>query len=184
MSAKRTRIEGQAIAAVAEVAVGPFADARQAGAERLLGHVLAVADEDGGIAQVRIARHMLDVVGIAVGAQRSLALVAWLHRKAADEVGEENIGLALELRVLVIVVVHVPGLVADHDVVVLGLDQVDEGHEVVIHDLVHRAQGEEGRQIVFSGHLLEVAALVGQALGDRVQAFAFALEVASRPGRR
>ena len=100
------------------------------------------------------------------------------HRQAADEVGEEDEGLALELRVLVVVVVDVPGLVADHDVVVLGLHQVDEGHEVVAHDLVHRAQREERRQVVLAGHLLEVAALVGQALRDRVQAFAFALEVA------
>ena len=106
------------------------------------------------------------------------ALVVALHRQAADEVGEEDERLALQLRVLVVVVVDVPRLVADHDVVVLGLEQVDEGHEVVGHDLVHRAQREERLQVVLAGHALEVPALVGQALRDRVQPLAFVLEVA------
>ena len=122
---------------------------------------------------------MFDVLGIAVGAEEGLALVV-LHRQAADEVGQEHEGLALQLRVLVIVVVHVPGLVADHDVVVFLLHQVDEGHEVVHHDLVHGTQGEECGQVVFSRYVLEVSTFVGEPPGGRVHALAFEDQITGR----
>ena len=78
----------------------------------------------------------------------------------ADEVGEEGVGRPLEVRVLVQVVVEVPALVADPEVVALALHHVGEGHEVGRHDLVHVPQGVEGVQLVVRGPALEVRALV------------------------
>jgi len=76
-----------------------------------------------------------------------------------------------------VVVIDLPGFVADDDVVVLRFDQIDEGQEIARHHLIHGAQGEEGLQVVLAGHRLEVPALVGQAPDDGMQAFAFAFEV-------
>ena len=177
---ERVRVERQGVAGEGEVAPGPVADPRQAGTERQLGDVFRVADEDRPVADPRIAGDVLDVVGVAVGAQVRLALVALLHRQAADEVGQEHERLALELRVLVIVVVDFPGLVADDDVVVLLAQHVGEGQEVARHHLVHRAQREERLQVVLARLRLEVTALVGEPRGDRMQPLALALEVGRR----
>ncbi len=59
------------------------------------------------------------------------------HREIADEVGEPDIGPALQLRVLVPVVVDLPGLVTDHQVVQTLIEHLLEDHEVGHQDLVH-----------------------------------------------
>jgi hypothetical protein len=74
---------------------------------------------------------------------RRLALAALGHWQPADEVGQPHVCGALALRVLVEVVVDLPGLVADPHVVALLLDDVVEEHEVGDEDLVHAAVGLE-----------------------------------------
>ena len=60
------------------------------------------------------------------------------------------------------VVVDLPRLVADHEVVGLGLQQVVEHHEVGDEDLVHVPPGVEGVEVVLAGLGLEVRGLAGQ----------------------
>ena len=68
----------------------------------------------------REARDVLDHLGVVVGGQERLALAAVGHRQPADEVGQPDVGGPLLLGVLVEVVVELPGLVADPEVVVLS----------------------------------------------------------------
>ncbi len=164
---ERRGVERQRVAAVGEVTVSPCSDAGQAWTERRLRHVLRIADEDGRVAHVGKALDVLDVVGVPVRAEEGFPLVV-LHRQASHEVRQEDERLALELGVLVVIVVDLPRLVADHQIVVLALHQVDEGHEVVRHELVHRSEREERRQVVLARDVLEVLALAREPRGQRV----------------
>ncbi len=62
------------------------------------------------------------------------------------------------------VVVELPGLVADPEVVVLVADEVVEDHEVREQDLVHPPDGLEAVQVVLGGLALHVTGLVGQVM--------------------
>ena len=141
-----------------------------------------VADEDRQVAQPRVARDLLDHLGVVVGGQRGLGRAAVGHRHPADEVGQPGERAALELGVLVQEVVEVPALVGDHQVERLLGDQVVEDHEVGQQDLVHPPVGLEDVQVVLARLGRDVRALVrqesrrrvyplaalGEQLGDRV----------------
>ena len=79
------------------------------------------------------------------------------------------------------VVVQLPGLVPDPEVVALVAHDVVEEHEVGGEDLVHAAQGLEAVQVVLGGLRLDVAGLVGQVGAGGVDALALPLE---HPGDR
>ena len=84
------------------------------------------------------------------------------HGEPTDEVREPAIGESLQLRILVEVVVDVPGLVADDQVVVPFVHDVVEHHEVVEEDLVHPAPGLEAVQPVLAALGLDVCRLARQ----------------------
>ena len=111
-------------------------------------------------------------LGVVVGGEVGLAV----HRQPADEVRQPHVRRALELRVLVQEVVELPRLVADPQVVVLGLDDVVEDHEVRDQDLVHPAPGLEAVQVVLGRLGLHVRGLVGQVPAGGVDALALGLE--------
>ena len=119
-----------------------------------------VADEDGPVAHAREARDVLDHLRVVVGGQERLVLAAVRHRQPADEVGQPDVGGLLLLRVLVQVVVELPRLVADPEVVLLVADEVVEDHEVREQDLVHPADRLEAVQVVLGRLALDVAGLV------------------------
>ncbi len=103
-----------------------------------------VADEDGAVAHAGMPLDVPDHLGVVVGGQERLVLAARRHRHVADEIGEPGeLGL-LQLRMLVPVVVDVPGLVGDHEIVAALLDGILEDHEVGDQHLVHAADGLEG----------------------------------------
>ena len=156
--------------------LGPVADRRQVRAEALGDDVVGVADEDRPVADAVVAGDVLDHLGVVVGGQEGLVVAAVLHRQPAHEVGEPDVGGALELRVLVQVVVELPGLVADPEVVLLGSDEVMEDHEVRDQDLVHPPPGLEAVEIVLGGLRLDVVRLVGQMGARRMDALALGLE--------
>jgi hypothetical protein len=91
---------------------------------------------------------VLDHLGVVVGGQVRLALATGRHRQPADEIGHPGEGRSLQLRVLVQVMVDVPGFVADDHVVFACLDGVVEDHEVGQEDLVHPADRLEGVEVV------------------------------------
>ena len=95
-------------------------------------------------------------------------LAAIGHRQPADEVGQPDVRRALLLGVLVQVVVELPRLVADPQVVRLVAYQVVEHHEVGQQDLVHPADRLEAVQVVLGRLALDVARLVGQQRAGRV----------------
>ena len=103
-------------------------------------------------------------------------LAAVGHRQPADEVGQPRVGGALLLRVLVQVVVDLPALVGDPQVVVGLADEVVEDHEVGDQDLVHAPPRLEAVQVVLGRLGLDVARLVGQVAAGRVDALAGGLE--------
>ena len=90
------------------------------------------------------------------------------HREPADEVGEPAVREPFEFGVFVQVVVDVPGLVADHEVVVATVHDVVEDHEVGQEDLVHVPPGLEAVQVVLAAFRFEVRRLVGEMLARRV----------------
>ena len=146
--------------------LGPVADHRQVGPERVADDVVGVADEDRPVADARVARDVLDHLGVVVGGQEALVLAAVGHRQAADEVGQPHVGGPLLLGVLVQVVVELPRLVPDPEVVVLVAHDVVEDHEVGDQDLVHPAQGLEAVEVVLGRLGLDVVRLVGQQGGS------------------
>ena len=142
-----------------------------------LGHdVLGVADEDGLIAHAREARDVLDHLLVVVAGQERLVVAAVGHRQPADEVGQPDVGRPLLLRVLVQVVVELPGLVADPEVVVLVAHEVVEDHEVGEQDLVHPPDRLEAVQVVLRRLALDVLRLVGEEGAGRVDPLAARLE--------
>ena len=154
----------------------PVADQRQARAERVRDDVLRLADEDRPVADVREARDLLDHLGVVVRGQHGLALAALGHRQPADEVRQPAVRRALQLGVLVQVVVELPRLVSDPEVVLLGAGDVVEDHEVGEQDLVHPPDRLERVQLVTVGLRLDVARLVRQVPAGGMDALARGLE--------
>jgi hypothetical protein len=124
----------------------------------------------------REARDVLDHLRVVIRRQEGLVLAAVLHRQPADEVGQPHVGGALLVRVLVQVVVELPGLVADPEVVLLVADEVVEDHEVGEQDLVHPPDRLEAVQVVLGRLALDVPRLVGEQLARGVDALAASLE--------
>jgi hypothetical protein len=99
---------------------------------------------------------------------RFLARTAVGHRQPADEVRHPGEGKPFQVRVLVQEVVEIPGLVTDHQVVALRLDNIVEHHEVVHQDRVHSADRLERVQVMLACLVLDMGRLVGQPLGRRM----------------
>jgi hypothetical protein len=123
-----------------------------------------------------VAGALLEHLGVVVGGQQRLALAEVRHREPADEVGQPCEREPFELGVLVQEVVHVPGLVADHEVVGLLLHDVVEDHEVVDEDLVHVADRLEDVQVVLTGLSLDVGRLAREPRRCGVHPFSRLLE--------
>ena len=156
--------------------LGPVADGGQLGAEAVGDDVVGVADEDGTVADPRVAGHVFDHLGVVVGGQEGLVLAAVGHGQEADEVGEPDVLAPFQLRVLVPEVVDVPRLVADDHVVQPLLDDLLEQHEVGDQDLVHAAQRLEAVEVVPAGLRGDVRRLVGQPPTGRVDVLTLGLE--------
>ena len=169
-------IETRDVAREAVVLLGPLADLRQVRSEPLGHDVLWVADEDGLIAQAREARDVLDHLLVVVAGQERLVLAAVRHRQPADEVGEPRVRRPLLLGVFVQVVVELPRLVADPEVVLLVADEVMEDHEVREQDLVHAPDRVEAVQVVLGRLALDVTRFVGEERARRMDLLAASLE--------
>ena len=103
---------------------------------------------------------MLDHLRVVVRRDERLAFAAVGHRQPADEVGQPDVRRALLLRVLVEVVVELPRLVADPEVVLLIAHEIVEDHEVREQDLVHPPDRLEAVQVVLGALALDVLRLV------------------------
>ena len=84
-------VEAGDVAGEVVVLLGPVADRREAGAERVGDDVVGLADEDRPVADARVARDVLDHLGVVVGGEERLVLAAVGHRQPADEVGEPRV---------------------------------------------------------------------------------------------
>ena len=175
------RVEAGHVAGEVEVLLGPVADRREVGAEAVRNDVVGVADEQRPVAHAPVPSDVLDHLGVVVGCQVGLVRAAILHRQPADEVCEPHVCRSLLLGVLVQVVVELPRLIADPEVVLLRLDEVVEDHEVREQDLVHPPPGLEAVEVVLGRLRLDVARLVGQMLAGRMDPLTLALE---HPGDR
>ena len=113
------RVEPGDVAGEVEVLGGPVADERQVGAEGVGHDVAGVSDVDRPVAQARVPGDVLDHLRVVVSGEEGLAVAAVVHRQPPDEVGEPAVRGPLLLRVLVQVVVELPGLVADPQVVLI-----------------------------------------------------------------
>ena len=130
----------------------------------------------GTVTDPRVARDVLDHLGVVVGGQEALAVSAVGHREEADEVGQPHVLAPFQLGVLVPEVVDVPRLVADHDVVQPFLDDLLEHHEVGDQDLVHAAQRLEAVEVVLAGLRRDVRRLVGEPPTGRVDVLTLGFE--------
>ena len=119
---------------------------------------------------------MLDHLRVVVGGDEGLTLSAVGHRQPTHEVGQPDVGRALLLGVLVQVVVELPCLVADPEVVLLLADEVVEDHEVREQDLVHPPDRLEAVEIVLGRLALDVMRLVRKLGARRVDSLAARLE--------
>jgi len=173
---QRCRIKPGYVPTEGEVAFRPVTDRRQTGAE-VVGHdVVGFADEDRSVPKARETLDMFDHLGVVVGGQKRLAFATRRHRQPSDEVGHPRERRALQLRVLVEEMVDVPRLVADHEVVLAGLDDIVEDHEVRDEDLVHAADGLEGVQVVLGRFGRDVRGLRGELCAHGVDPLAVRLQ--------
>ena len=170
------RVEAGHVAGEVEVLLGPVADRRKVGAEALRNDVVGVADEQRPVPKAPVPSDVLDHLGVVVGREIGLVRAAVLHRQPADEVREPHVCRPLLLGVLVQVVVELPGLIADPEVVLVRLDEVVKDHEVREQDLVHPPPGLEAVEVVLGGLRLDVARFVGEMLAGRMDPLALALE--------
>jgi hypothetical protein len=107
-------VEPGDIAGEPVVVLHPVTDQREPVTEAVGDDIVRVADEQGQVADPRVAGNLLDHLGVVVGGQRGFRSAAFGHRQPADEVGEPAVGEALELGILVEEVVDLPRFVADH----------------------------------------------------------------------
>ena len=141
------------------------------------GHdVVGVADEHGLVAHAREARDVLDHLLVVVAGDERLVVAAVGHRQPADEVGQPHVGGPFLLGVLVQVVVELPRLVAEPQVVGLVADDVVEDHEVREQDLVHPPDRLEAVQVVLGRLALDVPRLVRQERARRMDPLPALLE--------
>ena len=166
------RVEAGHVAREVVVSLGPVADQRQAGTERLGDDVVGVADVERAVAKAREALDVLDHLRVVVRSQERLVLGAVLHRQPADEVRQPHVRGLLLLGVLVQVVVELPRLVSDPEVVRVVADDVVEDHEVREEDLVHPPDRLEAVQVVLGGLALDMAGLVREVGARRMDPFA------------
>ena len=169
---KRGRVEARHVAGEIEVLLGPFANDGQIGAEALRHDVIGISDEDGSIAYAWIAVDVLDHLRVVIRRQCRLFVTTIRHGKPANEVRQPRIRRSLLLGILMEVVIDLPGLVADPQVVRFLADQVVEHHEVRHHDLVHAPPGLEAMKVVLGGLSLEMTGLVGEVLAHRMDPLA------------
>src|SRR5947209_13818497 len=120
---KSLRVERQGIPTITKVLISPTANDRQPWTKGLLHHIFRIADENGCVAQVGEPCDVLYIVSIAVGAQKGLALIS-LHWQAPNKVGHKDKRLPLQFRIFMIVIVHIPCLVSDDEIVVLDRKSV------------------------------------------------------------
>ena len=98
------------------------------------------------IERSRTAGFTLDVfdhLGVVVGGQERLARAARRHWNVADEVREPRQFRIFQLRMLVPVVIDVPGLVSDDEVIAALHHRVLKLHEIGDQNFVHAADGLE-----------------------------------------
>ncbi len=170
------RVEARDVAGEVEVLLRPVADEGEVGPEGVGDHVVGVADVEGAIAHPREAGDVLDHLGVVVGCEKGLPLPAVGHGEPADEVRQPDISGPLLFRVLVEVVVELPGFVPDPKVVVLLARDVVEDHEVGEQDLVHPPPGLETVEVVLGGLGLHVTRLVCQLRAQGMDALTLGLE--------
>ena len=170
------RVLADHIAGEIEMPRHPFAHGGQILAERERNDVGRLADEDRPVAYAGMPLDMLDHLGIVVGRQERLVLAARRHRNESDEIGEPDQPRPLQLGMLVPVVIDVPGLVGDDEVVAPLLDRVLEGHEVGDQHLVHAANRLKSVQFVLAGFQLDVTGFAGKAGAEGVNGFAAGFE--------
>ncbi len=166
------RVEAGDVAGELVVLLDPVPDRRQPGTEAAVDHIIGVGDEHRAVAQAGEPRDLLHHLRVVIRGHGRFPSAAVGHRQPADEIGQPGIRCPLQLRVLVQEVVHIPGLIADPQVVVLGGDQVGEHHEVADQDLIHAPQGLEHVQVVLGALGLYMPRLAGQERRRRVDALA------------
>ena len=173
---ERGRVEAGDVPGEVEVLARPVSDQRQLGPEAVVHDILEVPDEEGTVAQPRIAGDVLDHLGVVVGRHERLSFAAVGHRQPADEVRQPDVRRPLLLGVLVQVVVELPGLVPDPEVVLVVTDDVVEDHEVVQQDLVHPPDRLEAVEVVLGALALDVVRLVREKRACRMDPLAARLE--------
>ena len=123
-----------------------------------------------------VAGMLIMVVNVVRTFKQARGLVETPVLKPAVEAGHPVKGGPPEPRVLVEVVVDIPRLVADDEVVLALLDRVVEDHEVADQDLVHPADRLEGIELVLCGFRRDVAGFGGQLGAQRMDSLAVRLE--------
>ena len=123
------------------------------------------------VANSREARDVLDHLGVVIRGEERFVRPTVRHRQPTDEVGEPAVGRTLLVWVLVQVVVKLPGLVTDPDVVIRFTYDVVEDHEVRQQDLVHSTPRLEAVEVVLRRLAFDVTRLVCEVRAGRVNAF-------------
>jgi len=105
---------------------------------------------------------MLDHLRIIVRRQKRLMLAAGWHRDVTDKVGQPGKLRLLQFGVLMPVMVDVPGLVRDHEVIGALLDGVLEDHEILDQHLIHAADRLKAVQFMLAAFELDMPRFAGK----------------------
>ena len=166
------------ITAEVEVFRNPVSHRRQVLTEAHGHDVFRVTHENRAIAQSGLAFHMLDHLGVVIRGQERLVVTAIVHGHPPHEIRKPGDLRFFQLRVFMPVMIHVPGLVRDDEIVMLLLEHFLEHHEVGDQYFVHAANGLERVQVVFAGLGLDVVGFVGKYFAGRVNSLVIRIEKA------
>ena len=122
------------------------------------------------------ALDVLDHLRVVVGGEERFVPSPIGHGQPADKVRQPDVGGAFLLGVLMEVVVQLPGLVTNPEVVLLVVHHIMEEHVVRDEDLVHAPPGLEAVQVVLGGLALDMPRFAYQQRAGRVDALAAGLQ--------
>src|SRR5437870_4449212 len=158
------------------MSLGPCSHLRQPRSKCAGNDIFGPPDEDGPVTQSWKALDLLDHLCVVVGSQRNVAFAKGRHRQPTNEVRQPDMSSLFQLGVLVQVIVDLPRLIADPEVVFAFAHRVQEHHEVGKEDLVHPAPGFENMKVVGAGLKLDVLRFARQFLAQWVNPLAMRLE--------
>ena len=146
----------------------PVPHSRKAIAERHVYDIVRPSDEDRTVSNVRVAFDMLNHFSVVVRCEIGLMSAILSKWNPADEICQPGDLRFFHFRVLVPIVVDVPGFVGNHEIIFLLFEHLLKHHEILDKDFVHAPDRLKSVEIVLAGFIFDMRTLIGEDRAGRV----------------